>query len=152
VTRETFRISNCWFTIATHGSLLHFLHLFLTFHFAEVDPSIDNLYTANQSLARDDGRRLRFGPDGLSQAEEERTLSEQQAILQLDDIVEDVSDEDDEDNPWVAPAVAQLPKRVTRTAVHFHQPELRFPPSKASFLDGPDRVQQPEIIVIDDSD
>jgi hypothetical protein len=124
----------------------------VSFRFAEVDPSIDNLYTANQSLERDDGRRLRFGPDDPNQAEDERTLSEQQEILQLDDIVEDVSDEEEADNPWVAQAVAQLHKRVTPTAVNVHQQELRFSPSKATFLGGPDKVQQPEIIVIDDSD
>ena len=94
---------------------------------------------------------MRVGTDDPSQAEE-RMLSEQQAILLLDDIVEDVSDEDNEENPWVAPAVPQLPIRVTHSAVKFHQEQLRFSPSKATVRGGPAKVQRPEIIVIDDSD
>ena len=53
---------------------------------AEVNPSIDNLYTVAPSLHGNDDIELQ-AEDPYS-VEEQRTLREQQRILELDDIVE----------------------------------------------------------------
>ena len=53
---------------------------------AEVNPSIENLYTVAQSLNGSNDTQLQADDPCL--AEEQRTLREQQEILELDDIVE----------------------------------------------------------------
>ena len=61
------------------------------FAYTVVNPSIENMYTVTHSVNGSCSRQ--FAAEDPCLAEEERTLREQDEILQLDDIVEQVSDD-----------------------------------------------------------
>jgi hypothetical protein len=100
--------------------------------FAEVNPSVDNLYSlARENVVREERRTTR--------KEDDKILREQATILEVDDIV-DYDSEDD---------TSKLPNQdlATRGSNVYHAATSSSP---TSTVKGPTNSMEREIIVIDD--